>query len=112
MREHLQGYPTVFDISDSLSDGKEELQIELTEQGHALGLSRTDVASQVRRAFFGSQAQRIQRGRDDIKVMVRLPLDERRSLATLSNLLIDTEKGKVPLSHVCLLYTSPSPRDA
>lgn len=109
VRERLATYPTVFDISDSLSDGKEELQIELTEQGRALGLTRSDVASQVRNAFFGAQAQRIQRGRDDIKVMVRLPLDERRSLATLKNILIDTETGKVPLSHVATLIPGQSP---
>ena len=66
VKTRLATYPTVFDIADSMSDGKEELQIELTEQGLALGLNRVDVSQQVRNSFFGAQAQRIQRGRDDV----------------------------------------------
>ncbi|QOL26324.1 efflux RND transporter permease subunit [Thalassotalea sp. LPB0316] len=107
---HLATYPTVFDIADSLSDGKEELQIELTQQGKALGLSRQEVASQVRNAYFGAQAQRIQRGRDDVRVMVLLPIEERRSLADLKHILIDTPSGaKVPLSHIAELIPGKSP---
>mgnify|MGYP000972379172 CR=1 FL=1 len=67
VKEHLKTYPTVFDISDSLSNGKEELLIELTEQGKALGLTRQEVSSQVRSYYFGSEVQRIQRGRDDVQ---------------------------------------------
>ena len=58
----------------------------------------------MRNAFFGSQVQRIQRGRDDVRVMVRLPIDERRSLSDLQNILIATPSGgAVPLSHVATL---------
>jgi len=110
VKVQLATYPTVFDIADSLSDGKEELQIELTQQGKALGLSRQEVASQVRNAYFGAQAQRIQRGRDDVRVMVLLPLDERRSLADLKHILIDTPSGaQVPLSHIAELIPGKSP---
>jgi multidrug efflux pump subunit AcrB len=100
----------VFDIADSMSDGKEELQIELTEQGLALGLNRVDVSRQVRNSFFGVQVQRIQRGRDDVRVMVRLPIDERRSVADLKDILIQTPNGgRVPLSHVATLVPGQSP---
>ncbi|MDP4984249.1 efflux RND transporter permease subunit, partial [Pseudoalteromonas tunicata] len=110
VKERLATYPTVFDIADSLSDGKQELQIELTAQGQALGLTRVAIASQVRSAFFGSQVQRIQRGRDDVRVMVRLPIEERRSIADLQNILIDTPSGgAVPLSHVATLKAGQSP---
>ncbi|WP_257325448.1 efflux RND transporter permease subunit [Pseudoalteromonas rhizosphaerae] len=110
VKARLATYPTVFDIADSMSDGKEELQIELTEQGLALGLNRVDVSQQVRNSFFGAQAQRIQRGRDDVRVMVRLPLDERRSVADLKDILINTPTGgKVPLSHVAKLVPGQSP---
>jgi multidrug efflux pump subunit AcrB len=110
VKDKLATYPTVFDIADSLSDGKEELQIELTEQGKALGLTRTGISRQVRNAFFGVQVQRIQRGRDDVRVMVRLPLGERSSLATLNDILISTPKGtSVPLSHVATLTPGQSP---
>ena len=110
VKQHLRTYPTVFDISDSLSDGKEELRIELTDQGKAAGLTRADVAGQIRNAYFGSEAQRIQRGRDDIKVMVRLPLDERRSIANLQSLLIKTPSGNnIPLGHVAVLKSGKGP---
>ncbi|MBQ4809960.1 efflux RND transporter permease subunit [Pseudoalteromonas luteoviolacea] len=110
VKAQLATFPTVFDITDSLSDGKEELQIELTEQGKALGLTRTDVSRQIRSAFFGAQVQRIQRGRDDVRVMVRLPLNERSNLATLNTLLIDTpNSASVPLSHVATLTPGQSP---
>ena len=70
VKERLATYPTVYEIADSMSDGKDEMQIELTEQGLALGLNRVDVSQQVRNSFFGAQVQRIQRGRDDVRVMV------------------------------------------
>ncbi|KID57304.1 acriflavine resistance protein B [Pseudoalteromonas luteoviolacea] len=110
VKANLATFPTVFDITDSLSDGKEELQIELTAQGKALGLTRTDVSNQIRSAFFGAQVQRIQRGRDDVRVMVRLPLNERSNLATLNTLLINTQnQGAVPLNHVATLSPGQSP---
>jgi len=106
----LATYPTVFDIEDSLSDGKEELQIELTEQGKALGLTRVGISKEVRSSFFGSQVQRIQRGRDDVRVMVRLPLSERRTTSDLENILVRTPNGgSVPLSHVAKLIPGKSP---
>ena len=110
IKQRLATYPSVFDIADSMSDGKEELQIELTEQGLALGLNRVDVSRQVRNSFFGVQVQRIQRGRDDVRVMVRLPIDERRSVADLKDILIQTPNGgRVPLSHVATLVPGQSP---
>ena len=110
IKQRLATYPSVFDIADSMSDGKEELQIELTEQGLALGLNRVDVSRQVRNSFFGVQVQRIQRGRDDVRVMVRLPIDERRSVADLKDILIRTPNGgRVPLSHVATLVPGQSP---
>ncbi|MCF2946907.1 efflux RND transporter permease subunit [Paraglaciecola aquimarina] len=110
IKQRLTTYPTVFDITDSMSDGKEELQIELTQQGKALGLSRVSISNQVRSAFFGSQVQRIQRGRDDVRVMVRLPIEERRSINDLTNILIKTPAGgTVPLAHVATLTPGKSP---
>lgn len=110
VKARLTTYPTVFDIADSMSDGKEELQIKLTEQGLALGLNRVDVTQQVRSSFYGSQAQRIQRGRDDVRVMVRLPIEERRSVADLKDILINTpDGGVVPLSHIATLVPGQSP---
>lgn len=110
VKARLATYPTVFDIVDSLSNGKDELQLELTEQGLALGLTRVGVAQQIRNSFYGAQAQRIQRGRDDVLVMVRLPLEQRQSVADLTDILVQTpDGGSVPLSHVATLSPGKSP---
>ncbi|WP_286267251.1 efflux RND transporter permease subunit [Thalassotalea atypica] len=110
VKTYIAQYPTVFEIADSLSNGKEELQIELNEQGHAMGMSSSSITRQVRNAFFGAEIQRIQRGRDDVRVMLRFPLSERVSVSHLSDMLIITPTGgQVPLSHVATLKPGKSP---
>ncbi len=110
IKTHLATYPGVFDITDSLSDGKEELQIELLPQGHFLGLTRTAIAQQVGQAFKGLEVQRIQRGRDDIRVLVRFPLDERGTLASLNEMLITTPNGnRIPLANIARLIPGRGP---
>lgn len=110
VKQRLATYSGVFDISDSLSDGKEELQVELTQQGHALGLTRRDVIIQVGRAFKGFEAQRVQRGRDDIRVLVRFPIEERRAVSSLEDMLISLPNGgQAPLSHVASLLPGRGP---
>ena len=110
IKTQLAGYDNIYDIADSLSNGKEELQLELTQEGYVLGLTRAEVLSQVSQAFQGFQAQRIQRGRDDIRVIVRLPRDERSTISTLDDLLIQTAAGvQVPLSHVARVTPDKGP---
>lgn len=110
VKAHLAGYAGVFDITDTLSDGKEELRIELTPQGHVLGLTRADVVGQVSQSFRGFEAQRIQRGRDDIRVLVRLSQNERATIDTLNELLIATPTGaSVPLANVATLTPGKGP---
>jgi lactate dehydrogenase-like 2-hydroxyacid dehydrogenase len=93
LKAHLAGYPGVVDISDSFREGKEEIQLTILPEAEALGLTLEDLARQVRQAFYGEEAQRIQRGRDDVKVMVRYPETGRRSIADLENLRIRTPAG-------------------
>ena len=110
IKQRLYTYPSVFDITDTLSDGKEELNIELTKQGKALGLSRQEVSSQVKQALFGDEVQRIQRGRDDVRVVVRFPLNERQSIASLEKMLIKTKDDVlIPLSQVAFLIPTKGP---
>ena len=110
VKQQLALYPYVFDIADSLSDGKEELQLELTDEAYALGLNRSDIINQVRQAFYGFQVQRIQRGRDDIRVMVRYPKSERSAVANLKDLRIQTADGRrIPLEQVARLLPGKSP---
>ncbi|MDP2562700.1 efflux RND transporter permease subunit [Psychrobium sp. 1_MG-2023] len=110
VKEQLALYPALFDISDSLSNGKEELQIELNEQAYALGLTRSEVLSQIRAAYFGVQVERIQRGRDDVRVMLKLPKEQRQSVAGLEDLRITTAQGQqLPLSQIATLTPGLSP---
>jgi multidrug efflux pump subunit AcrB len=93
LRERLAAYPGVFDIGDSFQPGKDEIQLSILPEAEPLGLSMQDLARQVRQAFYGEEVQRIQRGRDDVRVMVRYPRQERRSLSDLDNLRIRTPEG-------------------
>jgi multidrug efflux pump subunit AcrB len=99
LKEELRTYPGVQDIADSYRAGKKELELALTAEGEIAGLDQVDLARQVRQAFYGEEAQRIQRGRDEVKVMVRFPEAERRSLADLERMRIRTPDGsEVPFS--------------
>jgi multidrug efflux pump subunit AcrB len=93
VKQVLAGYPGVIDITDSFETGKREVQLELLPEAEPLGLSMEDLARQVRQAFYGEEAQRIQRGRDDVRVMVRYPEAQRRSLADLENMRIRSADG-------------------
>jgi multidrug efflux pump subunit AcrB len=101
-KAELVKYPGVIDISDSGRAGKDELRlIRLTQSGKSLGLRLEDVAMQVRDAFYGNEAQRLQRGRDEVKVMIRFPEDDRRTLASLETMKIRTAGGdEVPFQQV------------
>ena len=99
LKVELAAYPGVEDISDSFRAGKQEVKLAVTAQAESLGISLSDLARQVRQAFYGAEAQRIQRGRDEVKVMVRYPEDERRSLANLEGMRVRTPSGdEVPFS--------------
>ena len=101
LQESLTQYPGVFDVTDSFRTGKQEIELEITPQAEALGLSLADLGRQVRQAFYGEEAQRIQRGRDDVRVMVRYPEEDRRTLESLERMRIRTPSGdEVPFSAV------------
>ena len=99
--------PSVYDIQDSFSIGKRQYDITLTAAGEAAGLLPTDVARQLRNNFFGQEVQRIQRGRDELKVMVRYPESQRRSASNLEDVRIHLADGtQVPLFTVASLTES------
>lgn len=104
---HFGSYDGVFDITSSRGNGKQEIQIELTPAAATLGVSLQQVAQQVRAAFFGQEAQRIQRGRDDVRVMVRFPEAKRQTLESIEQLKIRTSDGvEVAISEVATLSFS------
>ncbi|MYF24506.1 MAG: efflux RND transporter permease subunit [Nitrospira sp. SB0678_bin_10] len=89
----LSGYAGVTDIDDGVSLGKPQLNFRVKPEARNLGLNATDLARQVRGAFYGVEALRQQRGRNEVKVMVRLPESERRSSFTIEHLILLTEQG-------------------
>ena len=101
LRGALEANPALLEVEDSLVRGKRQFDIELTDAGKAAGFSPASVAVQLRSRFYGSEVQRIQRGRDEIKVMVRYPEDRRRSLNELGDERILRPDGiEVPLHTV------------
>ena len=100
----LAEYAGVYDIADSFRTTRAEMRLDIRPAAETLGLRRQDLGHQVRQAFYGEEAQRIQRGRDDIRVMVRYPRDDRRSLGTLESMRIRTpDGGQVPFGQVARL---------
>ena len=101
VKAELRNFRGVYGITDSFRAGKPEMQLGIRPAAETLGLTLQDLGRQVRQAFYGEEAQRIQRGRDDIRVMVRYPADQRRSLGDLENMRIRTPDGaEVPFGQV------------
>lgn len=101
IKDRLATYPGVFDVSDSFESGKRQITLELKPRAELLGLTLEDLARQVRQAFFGFEVQRIQRGRDEVRVYVRYPERERSSLESLERMRIRTPQGaEVPFEEV------------
>jgi len=94
-------YPRVRDVDDGFQPGKPQLDFKIKPEGKSLSLTANSVARQVRGAFYGSEVLRQQRGRNEIKVMVRLPERDRASEQTIKDLMIRTPAGAyVPLREV------------
>ena len=92
-------FPTVTDIDDGFSHGKQQLDFQIRPEARSLGLRSQEVARQVRHAYYGAEALRQQRGRNEVKVMVRLPKAERISEHHLEEMILRTPAGKeVPLA--------------
>lgn len=101
LKERLGDFQGVSDIEDSFLPGKQEIRLSVKDEGHTLELTLADLARQVRNAFYGAEAQRIQRGRDDIRVMVRYPESQRRSLSDIETMRVRLGDGtEVPFRAV------------
>lgn len=97
----LATFDGIKDIDDGFSNGKPQLDFTLSDLGRSLGLTASSMASQIRGSFYGAEALRQQRGRDEVKVMVRLAEDERSSERDIETLMIRTaDGGEVPLLDV------------
>ena len=101
LKDQIAQYSGTGDIQDSFQEGKLEMKLSLKPQARTLGITLSDLARQVRQGFFGDQALRFQRGSDDVRVMVRYPEDERRTLGDVRAMRIRTPMGaEVPFTEV------------
>jgi len=89
----VRQYEGLFDIQDNLSGGKDEFQLSLKPSAYNLGISLRDIGEQTRHAIYGLEAQRIQRGRDEISVMIKSPISNRSTLNDLYNLPIRVKQA-------------------
>lgn len=93
----LASYPIVHDIDDGSAKGKHQFDISISPEGKRMGLSSREIASQVRHAFQGINALKLQRGIDEITVNIRFPENERASLASFENLVLLSPQGEILL---------------
>jgi multidrug efflux pump subunit AcrB len=97
----LEDFANVKDIDDGYTPGKRQLDYSLNREGHSLGLTQQALARQLRNAFYGAEALRQQRGRNEVRVKVRLPREQRVRKYDLEQLLIRTPQGTdVPLAQI------------
>ncbi len=99
-KAYLAEIPGIFDIQDDARPGKWEFQIKTTDKAKALGVSLLDLAGTVRAAYYGEEAMRLQRGRHEVKVMVRYPEEERRSLARFDDIRIRAGEIERPITEL------------
>jgi len=116
--EALSFYPIVKDIDDGFAPGKQQIDFQIKPEARSLGLRSKEVARQVRHAYYGAEALRQQRGRNEVKVMVRLPKKERISEYNLEEMILRTPAGnEIPLRSAVSInrgraYTDINRRDS
>ncbi len=110
MSAALAGYDELVNIKNGYVTGKPQIDFSLSSEARGLGFSSQQVASQLRAAFFGAEAVREQRGRNELKIMTRLPPEERRSEHDLEALMIRSSSGDfVPLGRLVELERGVAP---
>lgn len=110
LERRIRQYEGVFDIRNSHENGTPEIKLNIKPEAETLGLTLVDLARQVRAGFYGEEVQRIQRGQDEVKVMVRYPANERDSVGYLNDIRIRTpDGGRVPFHAVAEVEMSETP---
>ena len=100
MLAKLNEMPQLKDIVDNNSLGKQEVLLKLKPKAYMLGLTETAIATQVRQGFYGGQAQRLQEGRDELRVYVRYPKEDRERIGQMERMKIKTAQGEYPLTEL------------
>ena len=97
---NLKSMPELDNITDNNSQGKQEIQIKLKPKAYFLGLSQSEIAKQVRQGFYGGQVQRLQQGKDELRVWVRYPKQDRLNIGQFEDMKIKTPNGEYPLTEL------------
>ncbi len=92
-KAQLRKYPGVFDVADDSQPGKWEFQLRVKDRARAMGIPLADLAETVRASYYGEEVMRLQRGRHEVKLMVRYPAEERRSMANFEEIRIRSDDG-------------------
>lgn len=93
VKERLSNFAGVYDIRDDATPGKQEFQIRVRDDAQSMGVTSADLAETIRNAYYGAEVMRLQRGRHEVKLMVRYPDDERTSLAQFNEILVRGSDG-------------------
>ena len=109
MLARLSEMPQLKDVTENIALGKQEIRLDLKPRAYFLGLDETTIARQVRQGFYGAQAQRLQVGRDELRVWVRYPKSDRITLGQLENMKIKTPSGDYPLSELADYHLERGP---
>jgi len=108
LERKLHSYNGLINIKNEAVSSKDELRLQLLPRAEVMGFTLNDLSSQVRNAFYGSQAQRLQRGDDEVRVMVRYPEEERISIGDLEDMYIRTSQGEmVPFTSIANFDMQP-----
>ncbi|MFB3078383.1 MAG: efflux RND transporter permease subunit, partial [Lysobacterales bacterium] len=110
LERRIRLYDGIYDVRNSFERGTAEIKLNIKPEAESLGLTLADLARQVRAGFYGEEVQRVQRGQDEVKVMVRFPRDERDSVGFLDNMRIRTpDGGRVPFHAVAEVELGEAP---
>jgi multidrug efflux pump subunit AcrB len=100
-KHKLASYPGTYDVNDDSHPGKWEFQISVKEKAKSLGISLDELSSTVRAAYYGEEVMRLQRGRHEVKLMVRYPREDRKSLAKFDDIRVRTPDGsELPITEL------------
>ncbi len=97
LMSELEAIPALKDVTENIALGKQEIKLNLKDKAYILGLNESSIANQVRQGFYGGQAQRLQDGRDELRVWVRYPSSDRKFIGQLEQMKIKTSQGVYPL---------------
>lgn len=109
LMNRLTELPQLKDINENVALGKQEVRLKLKPKAYFLGLNESIIARQVRQGFYGGQAQRLQEGRDELRVWVRYPKSDRLTIGQMENMKIKTSVGEFPLTELADYHLERGP---